>query len=112
MDCRTFESKIPAYIAGQLKMEEMQEFVNHADTCNECYDELEITYSVMQGIRLLDSEEGLSSGTAMSLDSSLYFARERVHRWTLARVIKYALSTAAFWSVLCTLWFQIRFWFS
>ena len=110
MDCRSFESKIPAYIAGQLKMEEMQEFLDHADRCSECYDELEITYSVMQGIRQLDSEDGLSSGSVMSLDSSLYFAEERVRRWTLGRVMKYALGTAAFWSVLSTLWFQLRIW--
>lgn len=110
MDCRTFESKIPAYIAGQLKIEEMQEFLDHADSCSECYDELEITYSVMQGIRQLDNEDGLTEETTMSLDSSLYFAEERVQRWTMARIIKYALSTAAFWSVLATLWFQVRFW--
>ena len=111
MNCRTFESKIPAYISGQLKMAEMQEFLDHANSCSECYDELEITYSVMQGIRQLDSEDdGITGGTSMSLDSSLYFAEERVQRWTFGRVIKYALSTAAFWSVLTTLWFQIRFW--
>jgi hypothetical protein len=110
MDCRTFESKIPAYIAGQLKLDEMQDFLDHAATCSECYDELEITYSVMQGIRQLDNEDGLSADVTISLDSSLYFARERVHRWVLARVIKYALTTAAFWSILSTLWFQVRFW--
>lgn len=110
MDCRTFGSKIPLYIAGQLKMDEMQEFLDHADTCSDCYDELEITYSVMQGIRELDSEDGVSNGAMMSLDSSLYFAEERVQRWTLGRVAKYALSTAAFWGVLVTLWFQIRMW--
>ncbi|MCI8402219.1 MAG: zf-HC2 domain-containing protein [Lachnospiraceae bacterium] len=110
MDCRTFESKIPAYIAGQLKMEEMQEFLDHAESCSECYDELEITYTVMQGIRQLDSEDGLGNASHMSLDSSLYFARERVRNFTLGRVIKYALTTAAFWSVLSTLWFQVRFW--
>lgn len=110
MDCRTFESKIPAYIAGQLQMEEMQDFLAHTESCSECYDELEITYSVMQGIRQLDNEDGLTADVTMSLNSSLYFARERVRRWILARVIKYALTTAAFWSILCTLWFQIRFW--
>ncbi len=110
MDCRAFESKIPAYIAGQLQMEEMQEFLDHADSCGECYDELEITYSVMQGIRQLDSEDGLISANSLSLNASLFFARERVHRWTFGRVVKYALGTAAFWSVLVTLWFQARYW--
>lgn len=110
MDCRTFESKIPAYIAGQLKIEEMQEFLDHAKSCRECYDELEITYSVMQGIRELDSEDGLTENPSVSLNSSLFFAEDRVHRRTMGRVVKYALSTAAFWSILCTLWFQIRFW--
>lgn len=80
MDCRTFESKIPAYIAGQLKIEEMQEFLDHAKSCRECYDELEITYSVMQGIRELDSEDGLTENPSVSLNSSLFFAEDRVHR--------------------------------
>lgn len=112
MDCRTFESKIPAYIAGQLNMEEMQEFLEHMDGCSQCYDELEITYSVMQGIRQLDSEDGDTEAKdlELSLESSLYFAQDRVQKWTTRLVIKYALNTAAFWSVLVTLWFQVRFW--
>lgn len=112
MDCRTFESKIPAYIAGQLNMEEMQEFLEHMDGCSECYDELEITYSVMQGIRQLDSEDGDTEAKdlELSLEKSLYFSQDRVQKWTTRRVIKYALNTAAFWSVLVTLWFQVRFW--
>lgn len=110
MTCRTFESRIPAYIAGQLEIEEMQDFLDHAKTCGECYEELEITYSVMQGIRQLDSEDGLATEDILSLDSSLSLAEERVHRFTMARIVKYALSTAAFWSVLCTLWFQLRLW--
>ena len=112
MDCRTFESKIPAYIAGQLNMEEMQEFLEHLDSCREGYDELEITYSVMQGIRQLDSEDGdtTAKDLELSLDRSIYFSQDRVQKWTTRLVIKYALNTAAFWSVLMTLWFQFRFW--
>jgi len=112
VNCHAFELKIPAYIAGQLNIEEMEEFLDHVDGCGECYDELEITYSVMQGIRQLDSDEDFSSSAGMSLDSSLYFARERVRRWLFGRAMKYALATAAFWGVLMTLWFQIRFWFA
>ena len=112
MDCRTFESKIPAYIAGQLNMEEMQDFLEHLDSCRECYDELEITYSVMQGIRQLDNEDGdtTAKDLELSLERSIYFAQDRVQKWTTRLVIKYALNTAAFWSVLMTLWFQVRFW--
>ena len=112
MDCRTFESKIPAYIAGQLNMEEMQEFLEHLDSCRECYDELEITYPVMQCIRQLDSEDGdtTAKDLELSLDRSIYFSQDRVQKWTTRLVIKYALNTAAFWSVLMTLWFQFRFW--
>ena len=112
MDCRTFESKIPAYIAGKLNMEDMQEFLEHMDTCSACYDELEITYSVMQGIRQLDSEDGDASAKDLELPlkDSIYFAQDRVQKWTTRKVIKYALNTAAFWSVAMTLWFQIRFW--
>ncbi len=112
MKCREFESRIPAYVKGEMDMEELQDFLEHADSCEECYNELEITYSVMQGIRQLDSEDGVddAGGTSLSLDSSLYFARERIKRWMAGRVFKYALSTAAFWSVLCALWFQLRLW--
>ena len=90
----------------------MQEFLEHLDSCRECYDELEITYSVMQGIRQLDSEDGdtTAKDLELSLDRSIYFSQDRVQKWTTRLVIKYALNTAAFWSVLMTLWFQFRFW--
>lgn len=110
MDCRTFEDLIPDYIAGKQDPATMQEFLEHVHQCHDCYEELEITYSVIQGIRELDSEAGLTDHSMMSLKSSLYFAEERVRTWTVSRVIRYALSTAAFWSVLCIVWLQIRLW--
>lgn len=110
MDCRTFESLIPDYIAGKLEPDVMQEYLEHARQCHDCYEELEITYSVMQGIRELDNEAGLTDENMLSLETSLYFAEERVRNWTVSRVLRYALNTVAFWSILCTVWLQIRLW--
>lgn len=110
MDCRTFESLIPDYIAEKQEPAVLQEFLEHVKHCHDCYEELEITYSVMQGIRELDNQAGLTDQNMLSLNTSLYFAEERVRNWTIARVIRYALSTAAFWSVICTVWLQIRLW--
>jgi hypothetical protein len=110
MDCRQFEWLISDYIAGKLEPDVLQEFLQHASSCHDCYEELEISYSVMQGIRELDNESSHYDQNLLSLDTSLYFAEERVRNWTIGRVIRYALSTVAFWSVLCTLWLQIQIW--
>ncbi len=65
----------------------------------------------MQGLKALDSEEGRISGKdALSLADSLELAHDRIGRWTFGRVLKYALNTVTFWSILVILWFQIIRW--
>ncbi len=110
MNCRQCESRISAYISGQMPMEEMQEFLDHVNHCPDCYDDLETTYTVIQGIRQLDSEDGLAKPNEMSLQANITYAEEKIHRWTIGRIARYALNTAAFWSVIAALWFQILWW--
>ncbi len=57
MNCREFESYIPAFIDKKLDFKTMEEFREHYETCSECREELSIQFLVTVGIRHLDNDD-------------------------------------------------------
>lgn len=57
MNCREFESYIPAFIDKKLDFKTMEEFREHYETCSECREELSIQFLVSVGIRHLDNDD-------------------------------------------------------
>ena len=50
MNCVDALSKIDDYIENRLSGRELEEFLEHVETCKECYDELEIHYIIKVGM--------------------------------------------------------------
>ena len=46
MDCRTAEGMVSSYIEHKLPVNELEEFLDHVESCSSCYDELE-TYFIV-----------------------------------------------------------------
>lgn len=59
MDCREAQALIMPFIEGTLSDEQTEKFLDHIDQCTDCYDELEVYYIVMVGVKQLDDEEHL-----------------------------------------------------
>ena len=57
MDCLKAQTCITAYVDGELTGNELKEFLLHMRWCNNCREELEIYYTLMEATRQLD--EGL-----------------------------------------------------
>lgn len=57
MDCREAQSLIVPFIENKLNDEQLEEFLYHIERCSECYDELEVYFIVLSGIRQLDGNE-------------------------------------------------------
>ena len=60
MKCEEALTKIEAYINHTLNGRELEEFLEHVTSCQECYDELETYYIISVGMRYLE-EENLES---------------------------------------------------
>ena len=51
MDCRTAESMVTRFIDHSLSVNELEEFLDHIETCPSCYDELETYFIVHEAMR-------------------------------------------------------------
>ena len=57
MDCKKAQSLVTAYIMRKLNDKDLEDFLEHVDSCEECYEELEIYYTVHYTIARLDEDE-------------------------------------------------------
>lgn len=56
MTCKETEKLIPFFLQDDLETEELREFMEHIDECNDCREELTIQFLVTEGMSRL--EEG------------------------------------------------------
>lgn len=61
MDCKEFKNNIPAFFEDNLDIEKAEEFVEHAHSCSECAEEMEIMHLLLVGLKKFDEESGPES---------------------------------------------------
>ena len=76
MKCEEALTKIEAYINHTLNGRELEEFLEHVTSCQECYDELETYYIISVGMRYLEEENLESYNIPKMLQEDLH-TRER-----------------------------------
>lgn len=71
MNCLEAQSKIIAYIDNKLEKEEKTDFLKHITKCKDCKEELNIYYTMIEGMRQLDSNLPLSRDFSKELDERI-----------------------------------------
>ena len=81
LDCRTAESMVNRYIDHTLNVDELEEFLDHVESCPSCYDELETYFIVHEVTQQLDEQE---NGTVLDfkdlLTQDIRRARRYIHK--------------------------------
>lgn len=96
MDCATTQQQIIAYINRTLGEDEMLQFLNHIEECEECRNELEIYYMLYMGYnRLEDFDEPISYDLKGRLEHELKMMNIYVKTNVVFMFIKNILATAA-----------------
>lgn len=57
MKCEEALQKIDDYINNNLSYKDLEDFLTHIQTCPDCYDELEIYYTISAGMKYLEEEQ-------------------------------------------------------
>ena len=65
------QSYIMPFIEGRLPESKQLEFVMHMNTCKSCHEELEIYYTLINGMQQLDSKEELTGNYPKDLERKL-----------------------------------------
>lgn len=85
MKCEEALTKIEAYINHTLNGRELEEFLEHVTSCQECYDELETYYIISVGMRYLEEENLESYNIPKMLQEDLHTRERQVRRRNILR---------------------------
>ncbi len=110
MTCLEAEKLIVPYIEHTITANELQDFMDHIDSCENCREELETQYMVSVGLELLDNEEQGDYDILGRFLHSLSDAKRFLKGLTALEIVKYAADTLCIAAVILMLLLQIRIW--
>lgn len=111
MDCREAQKLIKDYIYGRLPDEKKEEFVNHIRSCRDCYEELDIYYTVEVGLNGLRDDHLTDLDLKGRLEQELKDLETQVQQYKMNTFFRYALLTLSYLAVTVTFLLQLRIWF-
>lgn len=80
MNCREAQSLIVPFIEDKLDDEQLEAFLEHIESCSECYDELEVYFIVFSGTRQLDDKYDEISDFKGELKKYIERKKEKYHK--------------------------------
>ena len=93
MQCKDVQNKFIPFINDELNQKELKEFLGHIHQCKNCYEEYDIYYTMIMGMRYLEEE---SEKNWIDSEERLCIAQEYLRRHHIIY-----LGKLAFLAVLC-----------
>lgn len=78
MNCLKAQSMITPFINNKLNINELEDFLDHVNTCPNCKEELEVYYALLTAMKQLDEDKNLSSNFVQELNEKLELAEEQI----------------------------------
>ena len=98
MNCQNAQSMVLNFINNKIDKEETKAFIEHVRDCKDCWEELEIYYVMLVGLKQLDEGEELAADFRKKLQNeveSRYVEIEReVKRKHIAKIITILVTAA------------------
>ncbi len=108
MNCKEAMKCVRPYLDRTLEPRQEEEFLEHIRGCRECYEELELTFTLEHSGQ---QEEDLSIADMRgALEDDMERREDGVKMFYRLMTGRYALATLAFWSVVIALAVQFRIW--
>lgn len=110
MSCSVIQKQIEPYILGELDGNELESFIRHIEICNECYEELEIHYTIAMALQQYDNKpEGSYDISRMLMknleDSARYIRKQKIfHTYRIAIYLTSMVVVAITLGILLILW--------
>lgn len=78
MTCMDAQRAIISFINDELNIKELEEFIDHIKNCYDCYEELEVYYTLLTAMVQLDHDKHLSSNYKLELKKKISNQEERI----------------------------------
>lgn len=89
MECKQAEKAIPQFLADELTINELRDFMEHIEKCEECREELTIEFLVREGLSRLES--GNVFDLQKELNERLIWAENRLKMRENMQMLLYML---------------------
>ena len=99
MDCLKAQTRITAYVDGELSGSELKEFLLHVKWCNNCREELEIYYTLIEATRQLDEGQLTTNDFMKELEDKINRELNEIHEAEDRRARRKVLATFLFLSL-------------
>ena len=71
---------IPGFLDDTLETQEMEGFIKHVQTCEDCYEELEIMFMLSIGLQELNEDRSISYNFSQLLENKILEEEVRFER--------------------------------
>lgn len=78
MTCMEAQGLITAFINDELSIGELEEFIWHIQSCDDCMEELEVYYALLTAMKQLDEDRNLSDDFNQELKEKIDRAQDRI----------------------------------
>ena len=102
MDCVKAQQLIKPYLDGYLSDRELEEFLSHVETCPDCFDELEVYFSVYR--TLADVDEKGDYNFRKKLRRKMEESRAYLSRRYQSKILRAAVILAAELALAAVFW--------
>lgn len=88
MDCKEVQKRYIPFIDDKLSVKDLDEFLHHMNTCQDCREEYHIYYTMIMGIRYLEDDSD-KKGNWVNSQEKLQYAREYLRKYRFLKMLKY-----------------------
>ena len=94
MNCQNAQSMVLNFINNKLDKEETRAFIEHVRDCKDCWEELEIYYVMLVGLKQLDEGEELAADFRKKLQNEVESRYVEAKRKHIAKIITILVTAA------------------
>lgn len=78
MTCLEVQGLTTPFLNDKLDPVQLEEFIDHVNHCEDCKEELEVYYTLLTGMKLLDEDRNLSNNFHDDFENKLRRAEDRI----------------------------------
>ena len=109
MTCVEAEKMVVPYMKDELSPTELEDFLNHIKTCDNCREELEIHYIVDVGLKKLDEADG-TYDIVGDLKRKVAESYRTLRHISIFQIATYAVTTLGGMALVVMILLQLRIW--
>ena len=94
LSCAAAQAKIMDYINENLTLQETEQFLQHILHCDECKEELGVYYTIMTGMKKLDTDENINMDFTTELKRKIKKSEEKILRYKRSKITRRLLFLA------------------